>query len=256
MPLRMRWPSRKAAGSTPNESSMSTRSATPRARRAAALHGDAQVGALEGDHVVHAVADHGHVARRACAGRVVRASFCCGRDAAEDRALDGRRGELALVEAGELGARVSGRARPRGRPGWRARRHGARVVARDHLHLYAGRGELGEGLGDPGAQLVGEAHEAERHEVGGQFGRAAGGGRAAPPAAKRAGRFAPATSSTRRPCIGPGRRLGARRRGRPAGAGQAPRARPARAWTRAGRRGRRPGRSTCGPTRRPPRRRA
>ena len=31
MPLRMRWPSRKAAGSTPNESLMSTRSATPRA---------------------------------------------------------------------------------------------------------------------------------------------------------------------------------------------------------------------------------
>ena len=30
MPLRMRWPSRKALGSTANESPMSTRSATPR----------------------------------------------------------------------------------------------------------------------------------------------------------------------------------------------------------------------------------
>ena len=71
-------------------------------RRAAAFHGDAQVGALEGDHVVHAVADHGHVAAALVQGRRERL-FLLRRDAAEDGAVDGGRGELALVEAGELG---------------------------------------------------------------------------------------------------------------------------------------------------------
>ena len=98
---------------------------------AAALHRHAQVGLLERQHVVDAIADHGDVVP-APAQRLHQPLFLLRRDAPEDRAARCRLGELRVVHLRQLqaGDEPDVRAEPRLS---RQRRDGFRVVAGDDL---------------------------------------------------------------------------------------------------------------------------
>ena len=131
---------------------------------AAGGHGDRAVGLLEREHVVDAVARHGHGVPLGLE-RLHEAALLRRGHAAEDRVsarrvADGflareRAGIYELVSVFDAGAL--------GHLG-----HGARIVAGDDLHGYALRGKVTERLRRLGADLVGEQYERDRQALGGE----------------------------------------------------------------------------------------
>src|SRR5688572_8717403 len=103
MPLTMRWPSRNASGSTPKRSSSRMRSATARGL-AAAVHGDAEIGLLQRQHVVDAVADHRYV-MAALAQRLDELLLLARRYAAEDGRLGRHVSQTISIQLSQLEAR-------------------------------------------------------------------------------------------------------------------------------------------------------
>ena len=135
----------------------------------AALHGDAQVGLLERQHVVDAIARHTDVAPL-LAQRAHDVLFLLRRDAAEDVAFGhGRaKGSVAQIRQFRPGDETQRRAGFT-QPGLeRQRGHRLRVVARDYLDGDAGLAKAVERGACFGAQLVGEAQHGDGFERGGQ----------------------------------------------------------------------------------------
>ena len=288
IPLMIRWPSRKAKGSGCEGVLHEDEVADAAGGLAAALHGHGDVGLLEGDDVVDAVADHGHVAPAVAQG-LDEVLLLLGRDAAEDAGLVGRGGELLGRDARRARRRRRRRARGVGAgaaaaasPGGRPRRAGSRapspspldhVAVRVHAlaapqRLHAGlRGEgdhrlgvvagddldVDAGLGELLERLRTPGRSSSLKQMRASASRPSGRtGGASGSSLKASGSARPANSTTRRPRAAHSSALRA-----PVGAGArapAPASRARRARTcRAPRRRRRRGRSTCGRTRRRPR---
>ena len=134
-------------------------------RRRAGAHGDAHVGLLEGEHVVDAVAGHGHGVTPALQGGD-HGRLLVGMHPAEHGGVLHefgqfffRLGQGAGIH-GFLGAGHSGLGGDGG--------DGGGVVAGDDLDLHAFFAEVGEGLGGIGAHPLAEDHEAGRLQPAGQ----------------------------------------------------------------------------------------
>ena len=160
-----RRPSATTPGSVENSPFKSTSCATARRRRGTGAHGHTDVGVLQRQRVVDAVAGHrDHVTLRL--ERADHGALLLRRDPAEHPVLLEHLRHLVLVLgklAGVVAAARVVEADTRGDRG-----DGPRVVARDHPQLHSLRGEVGEGLRRVGPHLLGEHHQRHRREVGGQ----------------------------------------------------------------------------------------
>jgi hypothetical protein len=129
----------------------------------AAVHGDAQVGPLERQHVVDAVADHRHVVAAPAQG-LDQLLLLGGADAAEDGGRAGRRAESIGVQLGQLqpGQNLAVCCQT-GLPGERL--HRRRAIARDDLEPDPSRREAGQSALRLRPQLVAQADQTQRQQA-------------------------------------------------------------------------------------------
>ena len=126
------------------------------------VDGDADVGVVEGERVVDAVAEERHRRPRNALGPHD-AGLLLGTDPGEDRGLVDRVGEFGVVEPVEVGA---GERPARADPERVAHRLGdERVVAGDDLDGDAQLGQPGDGVGSRGLGLVEEHQEPGQAQV-------------------------------------------------------------------------------------------
>ena len=133
---------------------------------AAGGQGDGAVRLLQGQHVVHAVAGHGHGVALLLESQDQLALLLRG-DPAEDHAVPGGVGQGLVVQQGP-GVHVPLRAGDPGPAGHL--RHRQRAVSGDHPHGHSLPGKITEGVRRLRPDLVGQQDQCHRH-FGGAYSR-------------------------------------------------------------------------------------